>query len=303
MTPILWLMLTALATLWGGTFVLVGYLVRFLDPLLIATLRVMIAAPALWVIVAILRTAPPRGGRTWLGLLFLGLFNNALPFFLIFWGQQHISSGMAAALNSAAPLFGAVLGHLFTHDEKLTVARIVGLLIGLAGIMLLLQPKLGGGAMMLYGQLAVWGGALSYAIAGLVAKRLMTGSLSPLLTSAGQLTCSSLLLGGLTLLGGGFAPLATVGVEVWIGVLTLSLVCTALAYLLYFTIVRRAGAANALSVTLLIPVAATIMGALFLHERPGMTQIMAMGLILGGVFLAAHRGRNKVLATVIVRND
>ena len=132
-----WLMLLGLSLLWGGSFLFNGILVKVWPPVTIVTARVLIAAITLWVVVRLSGIAVPKSREVWLSFFGMGLLNNAIPFTLIVWGQTHIASGLAAILNATTPLFGVVVAHVLTEDEKLTVNRVAGLLVGLAGVVIM----------------------------------------------------------------------------------------------------------------------------------------------------------------------
>ncbi|WP_259782742.1 DMT family transporter [Aestuariispira ectoiniformans] len=292
MSYAMWAALFGLAMLWGGAFVFVGYALDYLDPLAVVALRVSLAAPVLWVVVLLKQIALPRSSWIWLGFIALGVINNAVPFYLITWGQQHIDSGLASLLNGATPMFGAILAHFLTEDEKLSLTKIAGLVLGFVGVALLMQPSVVVSMDALLGQLAVLGGALSYAFAGMVGKRLR--NVPPMMTATGQLTASSLILLPTCYLSGGFAT-ATWSPSLWMVLAALAVASTAIAYLLYFTLIKQAGATNAMTVTLLIPLFATVMGMVWLGERPTMISWVSMVLILTGVGLVVRGGRRKVL--------
>lgn len=288
MSMAMWAALFTLALLWGGAFVFVGYALDYLSPATVVALRVSMAAPVLWAVVLFQGLKLPRSAWVWLGFLALGAINNAVPFYLITWGQQHIDSGLASLLNGATPMFGALLAHFLTEDEKLSLIKVVGLVLGFVGVALLMQPAVVVSDDALWGQLAVLGGALSYAMAGMVGKRLR--NVPPMMTATGQLTASSLIMLPICIAGGGLASM-TADLTLWAVLAALAVACTALAYLLYFTLIKQAGATNAMTVTLLIPLFATVMGMIWLGEQPTLISWISMALILGGVALVVRGGR------------
>ena len=201
-------------------------------------------------------------------------------------GQTRIDSGIAAVLNGATPLFGAFLAHLVTQDEKLTLRKVAGLLIGLVGVTILVGPSLQNEGDALLGQLAVLLGAASYAVAGVYGKKF--GGYSPLAVSTGQLTMSSLLLITATFTLGGFRTLPS-EMDVWVAVFCLAVFSTALAYICYFHLIAKAGATQAMSVTLLVPVVAMILGVSFLGEPLEVSALLAAGLVLIGITLVIRK--------------
>ena len=181
-----------------GNFVhSVGRLVFFVEvalvelpPLSLVFGRVGIAAVALFLLVRCLGHHMPRDAHAWGAFAIMGTLNNLIPFSLIVWGQTHIASGLAAILNATTPLFTVVLGHLLTRDEKMTPMRLIGVLIGLAGVTLMFGAEvLGGLGLAIVAQFAVLGAAISYACAGLFGRRFK--DTPPLVTATGQLTATT----------------------------------------------------------------------------------------------------------------
>ncbi|MDH3473635.1 MAG: DMT family transporter [Rhodospirillales bacterium] len=297
MGPREWLLLLALALLWGGSFFFAELALVELRPLTVVLGRVGFAALALWTVLALSGRRLPASPRLWGAFLVMGALNNAIPFSLIVWAQVELDSGLAAILNATTPLFTVLLAHLVTAEERLTWNRVAGVLLGLGGVAVLIGPgALTGLGLAGLAQIAVLAAALSYACAGLYGRRFR--GLPPSSAAAGMLTASTVLLLPLALFverPWTFAP----GPSTWAALLGLALLCTALAYLLYFRILASAGATNLLLVTFLIPPGALLLGAMFLGERPEWTAYAGMALIFAG--LAAVDGRPivwlKTLAT------
>ncbi len=285
-----WAMLVALSGLWGGSFFFVGVAVAALPTLTIVALRVGLAALALWAAVALLGRTVPRAPAVWAAFFGMGLLNNALPFALIVWGQQSIGSGLAAILNATTPLFAVVVAGVLLPDERATPLRVTGVATGFLGVALMIGLSgRAGPAAPLVPQLAILAAALSYACAGVYGRRFRRLGVDPVATAAGQVTASALLLAPLALLVDRPFALAAPSAAVWAAVAALAILSTALAYILYFQLLARAGATNVLLVTLLVPVSAILLGALFLGERLGPAHFAGMGLIALG--LAAIDGR------------
>lgn len=285
-----WLLLLALSVLWGGSFLFIGIAVKELPPLTIVTLRVALAALALLVVVQVLGRGMPREPAAWRAFLGMGLLNNLVPFCLIVWGQTQIASGLASILNATTPLFGVVVAHLMTADEKMTGNRLAGVLFGLAGVAVMVGPAaLAGLGDRLLPQLAILGAALSYAFAGVFGRRFRALGLQPLQTAAGQVSASTLMLAPVALIVERPWTLPMPGPATLAAVLALALLSTALAYILFFRILATAGTTNLMLVTFLIPVSAILLGALVLGEVPQMRQFAGMALI--GAGLLAIDGR------------
>jgi len=285
-----WAILGILALIWGGAFVFIGVAVRHVHPLTYVWLRLSIAAAAMWMFMHIKgqRIGLPRSA--WASMLVLALLNNALPFSLFGWGQTHIASGLASILNATTPIWGVLVAHVFTHDERMTPRKIAGVLLGFGGVATMIGPALlaniGTNALA---QLACILAALSYALAAVWARRFRRMGLAPMSVTTGQLTA-----GALMMLPVSFVvdqpwtqPLPPLGA--WGAIIALALFCTAFGYVLYFRLIDRAGATNALLVTLLVPPVAIMLGAFFLGEQLAPQDFAGLALIALG--LAAIDGR------------
>lgn len=285
-----WAMLVALSVLWGGSFLFVGVAVRELPPLTLVVLRVGLAALALLAVMRVMSVAMPREPRAWAALLVMGVLNNVVPFTLIAWGQSHITSGVASILNATTPLFGVLVAHVWTSDEKITPGRLAGVIVGFAGVVVMM----GGAALQfreadVLAQIAVLIASIFYAVSGVFARRFTRMGIAPLATAAGMLTASSVLLLPIALVVDRPWTLPAPSPAALLSVAALALVSTAFAYILYFRILAAAGATNILLVTFLVPVSAIVLGATLLDESLEPKHLAGMALI--GLGLAAIDGR------------
>lgn len=285
-----WGLLLALSVLWGGSFVFVGMAVSELPVLTIVTLRVGLAALALWTFVLLSGRGLPRAPRVWTAFLGMGLLNNVIPFGLMVWGQQSIAAGLAAILNAATPLFTVLVAGAVLADERITSARLGGVILGLCGVAVMVGPDaLGGLSVNVLAQLAVLAGALSYAFAGVFGRRFRRLGIDPVTTAAGQVAASALILAPVTVVIDRPWGLPTPSASVLGAVAGLALLSTAVAYVIYFRLLARVGATNLLLVTFLIPVSAVALGVLFLGEQPGWDQAAGAGLIAAGLAMIDAR--------------
>ena len=284
-----WLLLLVLSVLWGGSFYFAKIAVLEIPPLTLALGRVSIAAAALAVVARAIGEPFPRDGATWRWLAVMALFNNAMPFALLFWGQLHISIGLASILTATSPLFGVLVAHVLTHDDKLSAGRAVGLIAGFAGVVVLLGPDmLKEVGTNLLAELAALAAAAFYAIGAVLARRLR--GLPPIMMATGQLTMSTVLLLPIVLLFDRPGAILTASSTAIAALLALALLSSSLAYLIYFRLIARAGATNALIVTFLIPVSAILLGIVLLDESLDARQVAGMAAIFIGV--AAIDGRS-----------
>jgi drug/metabolite transporter (DMT)-like permease len=284
-----WAMLLALSVLWGGSFLFIGIAVRELPPLTLVFTRVMIAAAVLIGVTTLMRLSFRLTGAVLVTLFGMSVLNNVIPFTLIVWAQGHIPSGLASILNATTPLFTVAVLHVAT-DEKASRLKILGVVIGFLGVVMMMGRDLGApGASSLLPQAAVLGAAMSYAVAGLWSRRIARHSIPPLVAAAGQLFCSTLLLAPLMLTVDHPWLLPFPSMRVVLAVLALALLSTALAYILFFRILARAGATNLSLVTFLIPVSAILLGILVLGESLNAAQIAGMASIGLGLMLIDGR--------------
>jgi drug/metabolite transporter (DMT)-like permease len=285
-----WLILLILAVVWGGAFLFIGVAVRHVHPLTYVWLRLTIAAAAMWIYVRARGETVALPKMVWGSILLLALLNNALPFTLFGWGQTHIASGLASILNATTPIWGVVVAHFLTHDERMSPRKIAGVLLGFGGVATMIGPSLlsslGTNALA---QLACVAASLSYALAAVWARRFRKMGVSPLSVTTGQLTAGALMMAPMSLLidqpwTQPFPPLTA-----WGAIVALALACTAFGYVLYFKLIATSGATNALLVTLLVPPVAIVLGATFLNETLAPQDFFGLALIAVG--LAAIDGR------------
>jgi len=275
------LMLLALSAIWGSSFMWIKIGVRELAPATLVFGRVGTGMLTLIPVVLValgFRQALGELVGNWWPLLLVGLFNVAVPFWLLTWSETRIGSGLAAIIQAAAPIFVALLALRFVPSERVTGWRLVGLLVGFAGVGLLVGVQQGGDVLA---ALAVVGTALCYAGSILYAGRRLKG-VQPMVIGLGTLFIATLLMAPA---GISQAPSSLPSAEIILAVLILGVVCSAIAYLLYFGIMAGAGASRAILVTYLVPAMAVFYGAVFLSEPVTTSSIVGLVLILAGVAL------------------
>lgn len=283
-----WIMLVSLSLLWGGTFYFAAVALKELPPLTLVLVRCVIAALALAPVLALLGFTFPRTREGWRDFAVMAILNNIIPFGLIFYGQKVIPSGLAAVLNATTPLMSLLVTRLAT-GERWTANKLGGVLIGIAGVGVLVGPAAFGGATSasLLGMLACLVATLSYGVSGLWSRRL-TGYAAPV-SAASQMICSSLLLIPIAGAVDRFWELALPTGPVLAAIVALGILSTAVAYVLFFEIIRSAGPLNAMLVTLLVPFTSITLGALLLGEALTPRQFLGAGII--GVSLLVIDGR------------
>ncbi len=294
MTIATWGLLALLGLIWGGSFFFARVAIPHVPPFTLVFLRVALAALALHLYVfgryGIYRELRSR----WPQFLLLGLLNNAIPHTFIFLGQTQIGAGLAAILNATTPVWTVLIANRLTQDEKLSMTKIAGCLLGLAGTVVLIGPSALPG---LFDQdtaaIPLWAlafpviAAISYGFAGTFGKR-FKGLAAPV-TAAGQLSASTLIMLPVSLFADTPWLLPMPPVSAILAVLALALVSTAYGYILYFRIMTLAGATNTSLVTLLVPPSAILLGFLFLGETLESTDIAGMLLIAAGLLVLDGR--------------
>lgn len=288
MTSLTWGLLLLLGLIWGGSFFFARIAVHDVPPLTLVLLRLLLAAIALHLYLAGRFGIYAALRKHWPQFLLLGLINNAIPHALIFFGQTHMGAGLASILNATTPIWTVLIGNQLTTDERLSSAKLIGSLTGLAGTVVLLAPSVtNSAAVPFWALLLPILAAISYGFAAIYAKRFK--GIAPPVVAAGQLTGSSLIVLPIALLFDHPWTLATPPAPAIAAILSLALLSTAFAYILYFRIMALAGATNTSLVTLLVPPSALLLGFLFLDERLGFSEFAGMALIGAGLIVIDGR--------------
>jgi drug/metabolite transporter (DMT)-like permease len=277
-----WSLLAVLSVLWGGSFFFNGVALRELPPLTVVFLRVTLAALILLPLLWVYRIRFPKGFSGWKPFFTVALFNNVLPFSLVVAGQTYIPSGLASILNATTPLFTVVV-MAAAGDEKLHARRIAGVVTGLIGVIILRGQDLGFNTGQGVGILLCLAGAFSYGLAALFARRQLSDS-PPLATATFQLLASSLMMTIVVAAVDRPWQLPMPGATTWLAMIGLAALSTALAYIVFFQILRRSGPTNVMLVTLLIPVTAILLGYLVLGEEISLREIIG-ALVIGSALL------------------
>ena len=282
-------MLIVLALIWGSSFMFIKVAVRELDPATLILGRLALAALTLAIVVPLAvgtRTTLGQLRVHWRWLAVVGLLNTAVPFWLLSWGETRIDSGLASIIQASVPIFNAVLAFAFFHEQRVTRQMLAGIAVGFAGVALLVgaQPEA-----KVLGALAVVGMAVCYALGGLLTRRHL-GEARPHVVALGTAAIAAVVVAPVGVLR---APDHMPGWKTWASVAVLGILGTALAYLLFFTIIAGAGAAYAALVTYLVPPVALAYGAVFLDESVGLAALAGLALIFGGVALGTRVPRRR----------
>lgn len=268
-----------LGLIWGSAFLLIDVAVDEVEPLTMVAGRLILAGVMLTTIaLAAGKGLPPRS--MWGLLVAMAILNNAVPFTLITWAQQHITSSLAATLNATMPLFTFVIAAAI-RTERATPERMFGLIVGFAGAAVVIGPDLTDlTSSNTLGDLAVIGGALGYAASAILARERASGD--PWVLSSGQMVVGACIMTPIALIFDG-APDTDVSAKAALAWAGLGVFSSGFAYIVYFTLIQRVSATNVALVSYLIPVVATVLGVLVLDEPLGVNLFVGMALIIVGM--------------------
>lgn len=283
-----WLAFLLLGAVWGSSFLWIKLALREVGPFTLVAIRILFGILALSIAAFIYKPDWPKGWRIWRNFTILGLFNNALPYLLISWGEVHIDSSVAAILNSTAPLFTMLIAHFMLSDDRMSPTRLLALAMGFTGILILFSRDLNGGFQRsLAGQLAVLVAAVSYAGASVYARRTTQGY-SPVITALAPLFGADLVMWAIT-------PLAEPGFRLpslpltWLALLWLGIMGVGLAYLLYFYLLHEVGPTRTVLVTYAFPLVGVLLGVLFLGETLDWHLVAGGALVVASIVVVNRR--------------
>ncbi|OQY95637.1 MAG: hypothetical protein B6D41_05705 [Chloroflexi bacterium UTCFX4] len=281
--------LILLGAIWGASYLFIKIGGESIPPITFVMGRAGLAALTLVVIAQLRREKlPPWRAPVWRWLWVMGLLNSVVPYTLITWGETRVSSGLAAILVGAMPIFTVLLAHWLTHDEKLTPLKSAGIALGFFGVVILFLPDVQQGATFnLVGGLAIVLAAISYAFASIQARKHLKGFPHATVALGQMLTASAILIPASLLLDQPWTLQPTTASL--ISLLILAVVGTALAYLLYYWLIEQVGATRTSLVTYISPVIAVFLGALVLNETLDWTTVAGLILIVAGVGLVTRK--------------
>lgn len=281
-----WVLLMCLVFLWGTSFMFISVSVETVDPLSIVFFRVVLGALVLTVIVYAMGLRLPLSLKAWLVFMVFGVVGNLLPFFLISWGQQSVNSGVAGMIMAIMPLMTMLLAHYFVEGESLNRYKLIGFALGITGISILLGPVFEGGGRAALSGFAIFIAAMSYAVNTILVRRLP--HYNPIVASAGMLIAASITLLPIWLL---LAPEYSnnISMKSMIAVIWLGIGPTAIASIILFAVIKRAGPTFLSTINYMIPVVAFLTGAIILSEPVEWHSLLALITILSGIALTRFR--------------
>ncbi len=283
-----WMVLMMLVAVWGSSYLMIEVALRAWRPAEITGIRIAMAAVVLLVALWVRRERLPTGGRHWAFFVAIALIGNCAPFFLISWGQQQVESGLAGILAASTPLFVLVLAHVFLEDEPMHRRHVCAFVLGFAGIVVLMGPDslaaLGGSTPRLWSQLAILAGAVCYAAATVIARKMPPAS--SLVTSAGVMLAASFVMSGF--MWDGITVIDQVSWQAAGAIGFLGLLGTGVASILYFHLLSRTSARFTSLLNFLVPVWAVCLGAVWLGESLPLSAWFGLVLVLGSLILTSN---------------
>jgi drug/metabolite transporter (DMT)-like permease len=288
-----WSMFVLLGLIWGSSFLWIKIAVQEISPVILVAFRLLFGLIGLLVVVRLQKQAFPRGRKVLLAYLFMGVFNTALPFILISWGETRIDSALASILNATTPLFAIIIAHFWLYDEKMSLPRAVGLVIGFIGVVVLVSRDLNLAAMRgsIWGQMAVLAASASYALGATFSRKHLRGQPPLMQATMVVLIADALLWLGVPAFG---RPLHFPTLPItWLALAWLGLLGSCLAYLLYFSLINAWGATRASLVTYVFPAIGLILGIVFLDETADWRLMIGSLLVVAGIAVVNLKVRFK----------
>ena len=284
-----WFLFILLGFLWGSSYLFIKIGVDAgLQPFTLVSLRLLIGLALLVGVVAIAREGLPREARTYGHLVVMGLFSVALPFMLITWAEQSVDSSLAAVLTGAVPLFVIPFAAVILRDERITLNKVIGILVGLVGVAIVVgfdPASLVGDELV--AELALIGAAVSYAVGGVYARRNIHG-LRPMIPAIFQVGFALVMVGIPAIVLEGPIRL-DIRPEALFAVIWLGLLGSGAAYLVFFRLLGRWGATRTSLVAYLLPIWGIVLGSLILQEPVDARLILGTALVIGGIALVNWR--------------
>lgn len=279
-----WIIFITLGIIWSSSFLWIKIAIEEMGPMTLVAYRVLFGLLFGIAVILIQREKMPRTLKEWTPLLILGLTNVAIPFFLISWGEKTIDSGVASILDATVPLFTIVVAHFLLHDDKMTVQKVVGLLIGFAGVVVLMSKDIGSSVGSILGQGAVILASAFYAGSSIYARKFTEDtpgifrSMGPLVSATAVMWIASFFLEAPVKI-----PTHSI---VWIALLWLGILGSGVAFVMVFYLIHEIGPTRTTMVTYLFPLGGVTLGVLFLHETLTWEIVAGAVLILASLVVA-----------------
>ena len=279
-----WLVFITLGLIWSSSFLWVELALREIGPITLVAFRAFFGFLFGVAVVVTQRIPLPRTWKEWAPLIVLGLTNIAIPFFLISWGQKSIDSGVASILDATVPLFTILVAHFMLHDDKMTTPKVLGLLTGFAGVVILMSKDLGASSSSLLGQLAVILACIFYAGSSIIA-RVFTEGTSATMRGLGPLVSASSVMIASAFIFESPIKIPTLPIT-WIALLWMGILGSGLAFIMLFYLIHEIGPTRTTMVTYLFPLGGVTLGVIFLNEALTWQIITGAALIISSLAIA-----------------
>jgi drug/metabolite transporter (DMT)-like permease len=285
-----WLIFILLGAIWSSSFMWIKIAVQEVGPITLVAFRVLFGLLFGIVVIFIQRVQLLRSFKEWFPLLLLGITNVAIPFFLISWGEQSIDSAVAAILDATVPLFTILIAHYLLHDDKMTMPKVLGLLIGFAGVVVLMSKDIGSSFGSVLGQLAVVLASAFYAGSAVFARK-TTEDTPGILRSAGPLVSATVVIWLATFLIEKPVEIPQLGIT-WVALLFLGILGSGVAFVLAYYLIHEIGPTRTSMVTYLFPVGGVILGVIFLNEHLSWQLVVGSLLVIASLAVVNWKPRN-----------
>jgi drug/metabolite transporter (DMT)-like permease len=296
MKPKHWLVFILLGAIWSSSFMWIKIAVQEVGPITLVAFRASFGLLFGIVVIAIQRVRLPRTFRAWAPLLLLGLTNLAIPFVLISWGERSIDSAIASILDATVPLFTILMAHFLLHDDKITTPKLLGMLAGFAGIIVLMSKDIGASPSSLWGQAAVIVASMFYAVSAVYARK-VTEETPAIMRSAGPLVSATAAMWLGTFLFESPVKIPQTGIT-WVALLFLGVLGSGLAFVLLYYLINEIGPTRATMVTYLFPLGGVILGVTILHESLTWQVMAGAAIIIASLVIANWAPRRQEKDTI-----
>lgn len=287
-----WFVFLLLGAIWSSSFMWIKIAIQEVGPTTLVAFRVLFGLLFGVIVILIQRVELPRTLKTWTPLLVIGLINIAIPFFLISWGELHIDSAVASILDATVPLFTILIAHFLLQDDKITLPKATGLIVGFAGIVVLMSKDIGASSNSLLGQGAVILASVFYAISAIYIRK-TTEDIPGILRSAGPLVSATAIMWLGTLVFESPVHIPQLGIT-WVALLFMGVLGSGLAFVMAFYLIHEIGPTRLTMVTYLFPLGGVILGVSFLHEQLTWQIIAGAVLIVSSLVIANWEPKKKL---------
>jgi len=290
-----WFVFILLGAIWSSSFMWIKIAIQEVGPITLVAFRALFGLLFGVVVILIQRVPLPRTLKEWLPLFVVGLTNIAIPFYLISWGELHIDSAVASILDATVPLFTILIAHFLLQDDKITLPKAAGLIVGFGGILILMSKDIGASANSLLGQVAVIVASIFYAISAIYIRK-VTVDTPGILRSAGPLVSATAVMWLGTLVFESPVQIPQLGIT-WVALLFMGVLGSGLAFVMAFYLIHEIGPTRLSMVTYLFPLGGVILGVTFLHEQLTWQVITGAVIIISSLVIANWEPKKQKLST------